>query len=104
MYAVALIRKRPRSAARCGTTRYTARMPVYEFICKRCEHAFEELVLGSESVACPKCRGTQAEKQFSVFGTGSTSASAAESFAAGPGDGGCGTCGDPRGPGACSMN
>jgi putative FmdB family regulatory protein len=81
-------------------------MPVYEFVCKRCAHAFEELVMGSEGVVCPKCSGSDAEKQFSVFGTGGSGAADVGSApTAYPNlGGGCGTCGDPRGPGACSMN
>jgi putative FmdB family regulatory protein len=75
-------------------------MPVYEYVCRRCEHAFEELVLGDERPACPKCSSADLEKKFSVFAAGGES-KAAEDFS---GPGACGTCGDPRGPGACSLN
>ena len=75
-------------------------MPVYEYVCRRCDHAFEELVLGAERPACPKCGGADPEKKFSVFAAGGESKSAE----AGPDPGACGTCGDPRGPGACAMN
>ena len=74
-------------------------MPVYEFVCKRCERPFEELVLGSERVACPSCGASEIEKQLSRFATQGESARA--DF---PAPGACGTCGDPRGPGSCSMN
>ena len=42
-------------------------MPMYEFKCKPCDHAFETLVRGASDVPhCPKCRGTTLLKQFSV--------------------------------------
>lgn len=74
-------------------------MPIYEFVCKRCEHPFEELVLGSERTACPSCGSDELAKQVSVFAARNEAAPAME-FPSGS----CGTCGDPRGPGACSMN
>ena len=75
-------------------------MPVYEYRCRKCDHDFEELVLGAEAPACPKCASSDLEKKFSVFAAGGESSSEADL----PGPGACGTCGDPRGPGACSMN
>jgi putative FmdB family regulatory protein len=75
-------------------------MPVYEFVCKRCAREFEELVLGGEQPCCPHCRSVDLQKKFSVFAAGS--GGGANEADAGPGS--CGTCGDPRGPGACSMN
>lgn len=74
-------------------------MPVYEFVCKQCERPFEELVFGGEKVACPACKSARVEKRFSTF-----AAHGAESSTPTPPPGGCGTCGDPRGPGACRMN
>jgi putative FmdB family regulatory protein len=74
-------------------------MPVYEYVCRRCSHPFEELVFGDEKPVCPRCASAELEKKFSVFAAGGEASTAVES-----GPGGCGTCGDPRGPGACSMN
>jgi putative FmdB family regulatory protein len=74
-------------------------MPVYEYVCRKCGHEFEELVFGAEKLDCPKCKSSRLEKKFSVFGTQGESSSPAESETPG-----CGRCGDPRGPGACSMN
>jgi len=68
-------------------------MPVYEYACRKCGHEFEELVFGDEKPVCPKCKAAKPEKKFSVFGTQGE-----------PAPPGCGTCGDPRGPGACSLN
>lgn len=74
-------------------------MPIFEYVCRECNHRFELLVQGATQVACPQCKTTKLEKQFSAFGVGATS-----SWASSGGLGACGTCGDPRGPGACSMN
>jgi putative FmdB family regulatory protein len=74
-------------------------MPIFEYVCGDCNHRFELLIQGSTQAACPKCHATNLEKQFSPFGVGATGAWA-PSMEGGP----CGTCGDPRGPGSCSMN
>lgn len=76
-------------------------MPIHEYICRACEAQFEELVRGDETIECPVCRATRVERRFSTFATGNPAKAPAAAPAAGPG--GCGTCGDPRGPGACSM-
>jgi putative FmdB family regulatory protein len=72
-------------------------MPIFEYICKKCENHFEALVYGDEKASCPKCRSTKLAPQLSVFAVSAKSASPR------PKTGSCGTCGDPRGPGACSM-
>jgi putative FmdB family regulatory protein len=73
-------------------------MPLFEYRCTGCDHRFEALVRGSEAPACPSCRGVELEKLFSAFAVGG--AESPQKFA-GPAP--CGSCGDPRGPGACSM-
>ena len=73
-------------------------MPIFEYTCKDCTHEFEALVYGKGKAECPKCHSKQLEPKLSVFavaGKGSSS----PSMSAGP----CGSCGDPRGPGACSL-
>ncbi|HEY6361202.1 MAG TPA: zinc ribbon domain-containing protein [Vicinamibacterales bacterium] len=77
-------------------------MPLYEYACRECAHQFEALVRGGKTPECPACHGTALERRFSVFAahTGGGSAAAARMNEAGP----CGACGDPRGPGACSIN
>jgi putative FmdB family regulatory protein len=75
-------------------------MPIFEYVCCECNHRFELLVHGSVEAACPQCRATKLDKQFSSFGVGATGGWAPPSGGAGA----CGSCGDPRGPGACSMN
>ena len=76
-------------------------MPIFEYLCKTCEHRFEAIVNGSTVVECPSCASQRLEKQLSVFATSvKGEAVAPQRATAGP----CGSCGDPRGPGACSMN
>jgi len=81
-------------------------MPIYEYVCADCAREFEELVRGDEAVVCPLCGSARAAKKLSTFAT------ARAGGAARPGSrepapygapGGCGTCGDPRGPGSCAS-
>ena len=74
-------------------------MPIFEYRCRECKHKFEAIVLGSQTPKCPKCESKKLEQQLSRFAAGKSSSVAAES-----GGGACGSCGDPRGPGACSLD
>ena len=74
-------------------------MPIFEYICKECEHHFEALVYGNEKAACPKCQSNKLVPQLSVFAVSAKGSSSQPSMG-----GACGSCGDPRGPGACSLN
>jgi putative FmdB family regulatory protein len=74
-------------------------MPIYEYVCQECRHSFETLVTRDRQPACPSCKSTDLEKQLSVFAVSAKSAGPSD---AGPGA--CGRCGDPRGPGSCSVN
>jgi putative FmdB family regulatory protein len=42
-------------------------MPIYEYVCMKCESHFEELVRGSEDPPCPDCGGSRVSRQLSVF-------------------------------------
>jgi len=45
-------------------------MPLYEFQCPDCGARYERLVrtaTAPESIACPSCRSTRVERQFSTF-------------------------------------
>jgi putative FmdB family regulatory protein len=76
-------------------------MPLYEYECQTCHHHFELLVREQTVLACPSCQSDDIEKQLSVFAVGVESPKfSARNSAPAP----CGSCGDPRGPGACSMN
>jgi putative FmdB family regulatory protein len=75
-------------------------MPIFEYICQECQHEFEALVFGRDKAKCPKCESKKLSPQLSVFATSvKTSAGAGAAMPTG----GCGSCGDPRGPGACSL-
>jgi len=73
-------------------------MPIYEYVCQKCHHQFEALLYGKGKAECPKCHATKLEPQLSVFAVSAGSTKSSTSPARG-----CGSCGDPRGPGACSM-
>jgi putative FmdB family regulatory protein len=73
-------------------------MPIFEYICKECHHQFEALVYGKEKAECPKCHTKKLEPQLSVFAVSAKGSSQSPAPA-----GGCGSCGDPGGSGACSM-
>ncbi len=76
-------------------------MPIFEYICQECQHEFEALVFGKDKAACPKCQSKKLAPQLSVFAVSAKSgAASAPSMSAGP----CGSCGDPRGPGSCSLD
>lgn len=74
-------------------------MPIFEYVCQQCNHQFEAIVLGSQKAACPKCESKRLNQQLSSFAVRGE-----KSQEAGSPRGSCGSCGDPRGPGACSMN
>jgi putative FmdB family regulatory protein len=76
-------------------------MPLFEYECRGCGQHFEFLTRDSQSPSCPSCHGADLQKLLSVFAVGANGGGKA--FEA-PAQGGCGMCGDPRGPGACSMN
>jgi putative FmdB family regulatory protein len=79
-------------------------MPIFEYICKECDHGFEALVYGSQKAECPRCHSKKLEAQLSVFSVAAKgSSSSAFSAGSGASSGPCGSCGDARGPGACSM-
>ena len=42
-------------------------MPIYEFVCMKCESHFEELVRVDESADCPDCGSPNVRKQISAF-------------------------------------
>ena len=80
-------------------------MPIYEYACSGCGHRFELLLFGAERPVCPKCSGVDLQKQLSVFAVSAPGSRAGgESLDLGGGPGPCGTCGDPRGPGSCSLD
>ena len=73
-------------------------MPIFEYICRDCDRHFEALVTAERRPACPACHGQALDKQHSVFAVSTKSSTPERAVGA------CGSCGDPRGPGACSLN
>jgi putative FmdB family regulatory protein len=75
-------------------------MPIYEYECQGCGNRFEKILYGSAAPSCPSCGSAAVDKLISTFAVASANAGvrASEAPAA------CGTCGDPRGPGACSLD
>src|SRR5262249_13332637 len=78
-----------------------ANMPIYEYICQDCSRAFEALVLGSQKPKCPHCKSARLKQELSVFAVAGSGKSSASDDSA---PGACDSCGDPRGPGACSID
>jgi putative FmdB family regulatory protein len=63
------------------------RMPLYEYVCRECDHAFEALVSGNDQVECPECHGRRLERQLSLPGLPQVKSGALPS-----------ACGDPSLP------
>jgi len=42
-------------------------MPMFEYICTKCNNKFEELVFGNTKVKCPGCGSDSVEKLVSTF-------------------------------------
>jgi putative FmdB family regulatory protein len=74
-------------------------MPIYEYVCRKCEHQFEELVQNGRQPRCPACDSGALEKQFSSFAVTAESLPMA-CEARGP----CAGCKDLRRSGACTLD
>ena len=77
-------------------------MPLFEYECRGCGHHFEYLTREGRTPSCPSCAGADLQKLLSVFAVNTNSTPTGSAVA--PSVGPCGMCGDPRGPGSCSMN
>jgi len=77
-------------------------MPLYEYFCTRCGNRFEKLGHHGATPLCPGCGESDVRKLFSTFSVGRPQSPFGSAQAAGPED--CGSCGDPRGPGACAID
>jgi len=74
-------------------------MPLFEYRCRDCGKRFEEVVLGGSQPRCPGCESRKLQKLLSAFAVGSGGGAEVSEAPEG-----CGSCGDPRGPGACSLD
>jgi putative FmdB family regulatory protein len=52
-------------------------MPLYHYVCQKCEHDFEELVFGAETIKCPECHSQKLDRQPSMPGIPQVKGSAA---------------------------
>lgn len=76
-------------------------MPIFEYACRTCGKEFEKLVRQSDAApACPSCQSGELTKKMSTFAA--LSSGSVTAYAQAPA--GCGTCGNPGGPGACQLN
>ena len=78
-------------------------MPLFEYECRDCGNHFEYLTRAEQRPSCPTCSSEDLQKLLSGFAV-NTNGNGSADAAAGDAVGGCGMCGDPRGPGSCSMN
>ncbi|HEY3044010.1 MAG TPA: zinc ribbon domain-containing protein [Vicinamibacterales bacterium] len=78
-------------------------MPLFEYECRGCGRQFEFLTREGQSPSCPSCQSVNLQKLLSVFAV-STHGGSSDPAPFPAATGACGSCGDPRGPGSCSMN
>ncbi|GAB6061585.1 MULTISPECIES: FmdB family zinc ribbon protein [Deferrisoma] len=45
-------------------------MPLYDFVCEACGHAFEALARPGEVPPCPRCGAADARRKLSAFAIG----------------------------------
>ena len=43
-------------------------MPLYQYVCQKCDNDFKELVNTGDEVECPKCKSKKLERQTSMPG------------------------------------
>ncbi|MDA8169983.1 MAG: zinc ribbon domain-containing protein [Nitrospiraceae bacterium] len=63
-------------------------MPIFEYVCNKCQGEFEKLVYSSTKVICPKCGSDDVKKKLSTFGMSGL----ATPFSGGGPSSGCGSC------------
>ena len=77
-------------------------MPLFEYRCASCDKHFERFVSTGAETSCPECGGSDVRRLLSVFAV--STARAGTSAGRGEPGAACGSCGDPRGPGACALD
>ena len=66
-------------------------MPIYEYRCRTCDHLFQKLQpmsAGPAGVRCPRCDGSEVERQLSAFAAGSSTGSPSPPSGCAPAGGG----------------
>jgi putative FmdB family regulatory protein len=79
-------------------------MPLFEYECRSCGHQFEYLTRDGLTPNCPSCAGENLQKLLSVFAVSAGDSTSGGGASMREATGACGMCGDPRGPGSCSIN
>ncbi len=79
-------------------------MPIYEYVCGKCGHAFEHLArtLSDAAETCPECGAAGPVKQFSTFSTSESHAALPCADGACPASG-CGSGLSPCSGGGCPL-
>jgi putative FmdB family regulatory protein len=71
-------------------------MPLRDFVCRDCGHAFEALVMGKDQPVCPQCNSKALDRQISTFvgrtGGKDASGSSGGGKCSGCAGGNCNTC------------
>jgi putative FmdB family regulatory protein len=70
-------------------------VPIYEYVCRKCEKQFEELVFGASQPVCPACQSPEVERILSSVSVGRAQSESAPSA--------CDSC-CSRGRPGCGMN
>ena len=70
-------------------------MPLYEYVCRKCSHQFEELIFGDNRPSCPACQSKDLDRLLSVVAVGK----GRPDLPPGP----CGSCCN-RGQGGCGLD
>lgn len=69
-------------------------MPLFEYKCRDCGHAFEAFVTRDRPAGCPSCESTNLNKLLSSPGMVGVGSATDRGQAPSPGFGGCGAGGD----------
>jgi putative FmdB family regulatory protein len=48
-------------------------MPIYEYVCRACQHPFEQLIRPGGTASCPSCQSQDLERQLSMISVSSDS-------------------------------
>jgi putative FmdB family regulatory protein len=67
-------------------------MPIFDFRCRKCGHEFEDLVMGSEQPACPRCGSKKLQKQPSAVARRNKGGSGEGGGCSGCAGGNCSSC------------
>lgn len=67
-------------------------MPLYEYQCKACKAAFEEIAATDDVVTCPSCQSTDTARLLSACKHQGCRATLGSYSPASSGGGGCGSC------------